>query len=80
VPLPVTVAAVGDGSEAEVVPAEALADDAGHLLEVAATITDRAGHPLEAAVSAAFTTLDATPPEPPIVEEVASPACSARCS
>ncbi|HSN54219.1 MAG TPA: Ig-like domain-containing protein, partial [Candidatus Sulfomarinibacteraceae bacterium] len=74
-PLALTLIAVGDGSEAEVVPGDALADDAEHVLEIDAAITDRAGHPLEAAAVATFTTRDGTPPQPPILDPVVSPAC-----
>ncbi len=73
--LEVALSAVGDGSEIDVVPVEGLADDTEYLLEVDAAATDRAGHPLEAGRTATFSTLDSTPPQPPIVDAVVSPAC-----
>ncbi len=76
-PLAIAVAAVGAGAEAEVLPEGGLAADAAHGLEVTTGISDRAGHPLEAALSVGFTTLDAVPPEPPILDPVQSPACFA---
>ncbi len=74
-PLDVTVSLVGDGDEVDVAPVGGLADNAEHRLEVDGSVTDRAGHPLAAAVSAAFTTVDSTPPQPPILDAVSSPAC-----
>ncbi len=73
--LPVTLSIVGNGAEVDVAPTGGLVDDAEHVLEVGAAITDRAGHPLEAAFAATFTTRDGTPPQPPILDPVASPAC-----
>jgi hypothetical protein len=73
--LEIDLALIGEGDEVDVAPVGDLADNAEHLLEVDAAVTDRAGHPLDTSVSAAFTTVDSTPPQPPILDSVASPAC-----